>query len=61
MTEKRTATPDGKDPGNTDVEELIQPLEPDDNVFTLVNPTQETRELKPVHDPVFQTQDGDLT
>lgn len=57
--EIRTAQADGRDPGNTDIEDLIQPLEPEDNVFTLVNPNQEVRELAPVHDPVFTVEDTD--
>jgi len=48
---------DGLDPGNSPIEELVHPLEPDDNVFTLVNPVQEVRELQPVQEPVFQSED----
>lgn len=50
---------DDRDPSNTQVEDLVAPLEPDDNVFTLVNPVQETREMAPVHDPVFSGNDDD--
>lgn len=45
---------DDRDPSNSEIEELVEPLEPDDNVFTLVNPVQEVREVAPVHDPIFQ-------
>lgn len=40
---------DDRDPSNTDIENLTQPLDPDDNVFTLVNPDQgDLREAHPV-------------
>lgn len=31
---------DDQDPSNTDIDHLVAPLEPDDNVFSLVNPDQ---------------------
>lgn len=40
---------DGRDPSNTEIEELIAPLAPDDDVYTLVNPDQgDLRETAPV-------------
>lgn len=53
MTDKfadRLTTPaQGPDPSNTDIEQLVEPLEPEDNVYTLVNPDQgDLRETAPV-------------
>jgi hypothetical protein len=55
VSEKRTynrdqpVALDDRDPSNSDIETLLQPLEPDDNVFTLVNPQQgDLREIAPV-------------
>jgi hypothetical protein len=31
---------DDQDPGNTDIDNLVAPLDPDDDVFTLLNPDQ---------------------
>lgn len=40
---------DDRDPSNADVEALVAPLAPDDNVFTLVHPDEDTlREFRPV-------------
>lgn len=45
-----TAT-DDLDPSNTDAENLTAPLDPDDNVFTLVNPEQpQTLENHPANE-----------
>lgn len=44
MTDKREYTPgepvalDDRDPSNADIDALVEPLAPDDNVFSLVNP-----------------------
>jgi hypothetical protein len=46
MTDNRELDPtqpvaiDDKDPGNADPDEFTAPLDPDDNVFTLVNADQ---------------------
>lgn len=45
---------DDRDPGNSEIDDLVEPLEPDDNVFSLVNPDQgDLREATPVQEPVY--------
>jgi hypothetical protein len=40
---------DDRDPGNSDIENLVAPLSPDDDVFSLVHPQQgDVREVAPV-------------
>lgn len=47
--DKEPVALDDRDPSNTEVEELVTPLEPGDNVFELVNPDQgDLRETAPV-------------
>lgn len=42
---------DDRDPSNSDIEDLIEPLDPHDNVFSLVNPDQgDMHETAPVGD-----------
>ena len=60
MTEKREYSRDepvaldGRDPSNSDIEKLTSPLEPDDNVYSLVFPDQgDLRESSPVHEPKY--------
>jgi hypothetical protein len=58
MTEKREyfrdepVALDDRDPSNSEIEKLVEPLDPDDNVFTLVNPEPGTLlENAPVQEP----------
>lgn len=45
---------DDRDPGNVDIVELVEPLDPDDNVFSLVNPDQgDLRETAPMQNPTY--------
>jgi hypothetical protein len=59
MSEKRTfdrdqpVALDDRDPGNTDIDDLVQPLAADDNVFTLVNPYQGDIETMPMQEPTY--------
>lgn len=49
---------DDRDPGNSDIDDLVEPLEPDDDVFTLVNPDQgDLREVSPVGDDLLSNGD----
>lgn len=42
---------DDRDPSNADIVSMVAPLEPDDNVYTLIHPDEETlRESAPVGD-----------
>ena len=60
MTDKREYSRDepvaldDRDPSNHDIEKLVAPLEPEDNVFSLVNPEQGTLlETAPMQDPTY--------
>lgn len=53
MPEQQRFAADDRDPSNSDIEDLVAPLDPDDDVFTLVNPVQEVREIQPMHEPIY--------